>query len=158
MVRPGDTLELDFPVKVVRDSIVHEVRFKDLLGRRTIVSVHMKNNTPSCDRQVASLVGSAAEFAEAGYEVLGLSRDTAGSHARYAAAKGISFPLVSDPTDQFARAADSLVQKTMYGRQFVAPARAIFVLERDGRVLAVAEKADTTNTPAQVRTLLAACP
>lgn len=157
MVGPGDTLQLDFAVKVVRDGAVRELPFRELLGRRTIVSVHMKNNTASCDRQTASLARSAEEFAAAGCDLVALSRDTAGSHLRYAAAKNIRFPLVSDPTDQFARAAGSLVRKTMYGRHFIGPARVIFVIEPDGTVLAVAGKADTDDTAGQVRKLLAAC-
>ena len=54
----------------------------------------------------------------------------------------------------FARAADSLVEKTMYGRSFIGPARAAFVLDRDGTVLAVAEKVDTSDHAAQLREML----
>lgn len=154
MIKPGEKLDLDFPVKAVVDGAVRATTFRELLKRRTIVSVHMKNNTPSCDRQVASLIAEAQALARAGFDVIALSRDTCGSHQRYAAAKGISFTLVSDPEDRFARAAGSLVQKSMYGRQFTGPARAAFVLEPDGTVLAVAEKVDTASHATQLRELI----
>ncbi|MES2697936.1 MAG: redoxin domain-containing protein [Verrucomicrobiota bacterium] len=157
MITPGQTLNLDFRVKAVGPQGaggVREVAFRELLSRRTIVSAHMKNNTPSCDRQVASLVEHAGEFAAAGYDIVAVSRDTSGSHLRYAAAKQVPFTLVSDPKDLWARAADSLVNKMMYGREFIGPARAAWVIEPDGRVLAVMEQVDTSDHAAQVREVI----
>ena len=154
MIKRGEKLDLDFPVKAVVGGAARETTFRALLTRRTIVSVHMKNNTPSCDRQVASLVAHAQEFARAGFDLISVSRDTCGSHQRYAAAKAVPFTLVSDPKDLFAQAAGSLVQKSMYGRQFTGPARAAFVLEPDGTLLAVAEKVDTAEHAAQLLDLI----
>jgi peroxiredoxin Q/BCP len=142
VISPGTQLNLGFRVKVFCDGAVKELAFADLLTRRTIVSIYMRNKTPSCDQQNDSLAAAAAEFDQAGYDVVGVSRDTAASHARYAVAKHISYPLVSDPQDHFARAADALVNKSMYGRRFIGPARAAFILDRDGIVLAVIEKVD----------------
>lgn len=154
MISPGARLALDFRVKIVRRSAIEEVHFGDLLTRRTLVSVYMKNKTPSCDRQTASLAAHAEEFERAGYTLIAISRDTAGSHRRRAAALGSEFTLVSDPDDQFARATDSLVEKSMYGRTFVGPQRAAYVLDRDGTVLAVAEKVDIADHAAQLRALI----
>ncbi len=154
MISPGTRLSLDFPVKIVRGSAIEEVRFGELLTRRTLVSVFMKNKTPGCDRQTASLAAHASEFEQAGYTLIAISRDTAGSHLRRAAALGSGFVWVSDPEDQFARAADSLVEKSMYGRTFIGPQRAAYVLDREGTVLAVAEKVDTADHAAQLRALI----
>lgn len=153
MIAVGEKLELDFPVKVVAGGVAKEVRFRELLQRRTVVSVHMKNNTPSCDRQVAALATEAEALEREGCDVIAVSRDTCGAHARYAKAKGIGFTLVSDPEDRLARAADSLVEKAMYGRTFVGPARVVFVLEADGTVRAI-EKVDTARHGEQVRALI----
>jgi peroxiredoxin Q/BCP len=150
----GQKLDLSFTVNAVQDGVTRTVPFRDLLKRRTIVSVHMKNNTPSCDKQTAGLAEHAASFARAGYDVISLSRDTCGSHERYAKAKRIGHTLVSDPDDQFARAADSIVEKSMYGKKYLGPARAAFVLEKDGTVLAVAEKVDTADHAAQLQALI----
>ena len=156
MVAPGQKINLNFRLKVVRDGVAKEVTFADLLTRRTIVSVYMKNDTPTCDRQTASLAEHAAEFDRAGFNLIALSRDTCGSHDRYATAKKIGYTLASDPKDQFARAADALVEKSMYGRSFVGPARAAFVLDCDGTVLAVATKVDRDDHAAQLRELIEA--
>lgn len=154
MIQSGQKLPLDFTLKIVRDGAQAEVAFADLLTRPTIVSVYMRNNTGSCDRQNDSLAAYAGEFDRRGYNLVALSRDTCGSHVKYAAKKSIAYTLASDPEDRFARAADAVVEKSMYGRTFNGPARAAFVLDRDGTVLAVAEKVDTQDHAAQLHALL----
>jgi peroxiredoxin Q/BCP len=155
VITSGRKLKLNFTLKVVQDNEEKEVVFKDLLTRPTIVSVYMKNNTPGCDRQNDSLAADAAEFDRAGYNVVALSRDTCGSHRKYAAKKGIGYVLASDPDDLFAQATDSVVEKQMYGRTFTGPQRAAYVLAPDGTVLAIAEKVDTKDHAAQLRELIA---
>ena len=154
MIAPGQKLSLGFRLKVLRAGVVKELAFAELLTRRTIVSVYMKNKTPSCDRHNDDLVAHAAAFDRAGYDVIAISRDTCGSHGRYAAAKGIHYTLASDPQDQFARATDSLIEKSMYGRTFVGPTRAAYVLEPDGTVLAVVPKVDPANHAGQLQAVI----
>lgn len=154
MIQPGRKLNTAFSLKIVRDGAAAEVAFQDLLTRPTIVSVYMKNNTGSCDKQNDSLAAHAGEFAARGYNLVALSRDTCGSHLRYAAKKGIAYTLASDPEDRFARAADAIVEKSMYGKTYQGPARAAFVLAPDGAVLAVVEKVVPKDHAAQLHALL----
>jgi peroxiredoxin Q/BCP len=156
VIAPGEKLDLGFRLKVWRDGKAEEVAFSDLLTRSTIVSIYMRNNTPSCDRQNDSLAPYAAEFDRAGYNLVALSRDTCGSHSRYAAARKIGYTLASDPHDRFAQAVDGMVTKSMYGRTFVGPARSAFVLSREGNVLAVLDRVDTANHGAQLSQLIKA--
>jgi peroxiredoxin Q/BCP len=155
MITPGKKLKTNFKLKVVAQGVESEVTFKDLLKRRTIVSVYRKNNTGSCDKQNDSLAAHAAEFTKAGYDLIAISRDTPGSHLKYAVKKKITYTLASDPTDLFAQAADAVVEKSMYGKKYFGPARAAFVLAPDGTVLAVAEKVDTADHAAQLKALIA---
>jgi peroxiredoxin Q/BCP len=155
MISKGHKIDTDFSLKVVQDGVAREVVFRELLTRPAIVSVYMKNNTPSCDRQNDSLVGHAGEFDRLGYHLIALSRDTCGSHVKYAARKGIGYTLASDPDDLFARATDSVIGKMMYGRTFQGPARAAYVIGTDGAVLAVIEKVDTKDHSRQIQAVLA---
>ena len=155
MIQPGQKIDTGFALKVVQDGASRDVLFRDLLTRRTIVSVYMKNNTPSCDRQNDSLAAHAAEFDRLGYDLIAVSRDTCGSHVKYAAKKGLGYTLASDPDDAFARATDSVIEKAMYGRTFRGPTRAAYVIDPDGTVLAVIEKVDTKNHSAQLVSVLA---
>ena len=124
MIVPGRKIDARFPLKIVEHGVLREVEFAALLTRPTIVSVFMKLKTPSCDRQVEALRTQSAGLASAGCNVIALSRDTARAQQRYALAHASSVVFASDPEDRFARATDSLVEKTMYGRVFIGPARA----------------------------------
>jgi len=155
MITAGQKIDLGFTLKVVHRGEVRTAVFGDLIRERpVIVSVYMRNNTGSCDRQVDSLAAHAAEFAALGYGVIAVSRDTGGSHLKYAEKKGIPFILASDPGDAFARATDSLVSKSMYGRTFEGPARAAYVIACDGTVRGVIPKVDTKDHSAQLKALL----
>lgn len=154
MIQSGEKLNTAFALKVVREGVATEVEFGELLTRPTIVSVHMRNNTGSCDRQIDSLAAHASDFEKRGYNLVAVSRDSCGSHIKYAAKKGIAFTLASDPEDRFAKAADAIIEKSMYGRRFEGPARAAFVIAEDGTVLAVAEKVDTSDHATQLHALL----
>lgn len=155
MIAVGARLLLDFPVKVVRGGSVGVVAFRELLTRPTIVSVYMRNRTPSCDRQNDALAAVAGELDRLGVGLVAVSRDTAGSHRRYADEKRISYVLASDPEDRFAAAADAIVEKTMYGRSFRGPARAAFLLSREGVLLAAPVKVEPAGHADQLRELAA---
>lgn len=155
MITTGKKLKTNFKLKVVRAGAEAEVAFKDLLTQPTIVSVYMKNNTGSCDKQNDSLAAHAGEFAKMGYNLVAVSRDTCGSHLKYAVKKKIAYTLASDPDDLFAKATDSMVEKSMYGKTYVGPARAAYVIGTDGTVLAVVEKVDTKDHAAQLKAVLA---
>ena len=86
MIGAGKKIDTQLPFKVFRNGNVEATRLADLLTRRTIISVYMRNNTPGCDRQNNSLAAQAGAFERAGYNLVALSRDTASSHARYRAA------------------------------------------------------------------------
>ena len=154
MISTGQTLDLSLQRPVVRDGQTSTVALSSLLRRRTIVSVYMRNNTGSCDKQIDSLVAAAADLDRLGCDVIAISRDTPASHQKYAAKKKIPFTLVSDPDDGFARAADAVVEKSMYGKTYLEPARAAFIIDKKGKVLAVIEKVDTKDHAKQLKECL----
>ncbi len=155
MIAVGEKLDVSLRLEVVRGGRKEEVALGELLTRPSIVSVYMRNNTGSCDRQVASLANAAPEFDRAGFNVIAISRDTRGSHLKYADKMGVAFTLVSDPEDAFSKSVDAIVEKSMYGRKFFGPARAAYIVKPGGTVSAVIPKVDTADHAAQVREAIA---
>ncbi|HRI82107.1 MAG TPA: redoxin domain-containing protein [Opitutaceae bacterium] len=155
MIQAGQKIPLNVRLNVLQGDDEKQVAINELLTRPTVFSVYMRNNTGGCDKQNDSLVKHAAALAKAGYNLVAVSRDTIASHRKYAAKKGIAYVLASDPEDAFARATDSLVEKSMYGKKFTGPARAAYVVDRDGTVLAVVPKVDTADHGAQLKAVLA---
>lgn len=154
MIKTGAKMDTSFVLKIVQDDEQKEVSFSTLLDKPTIVSVYMKNNTGSCDRQTLSLAEESEWFTQKGYNILAISKDTCGSHKRYATKQGINYTLASDPDYKFAEATDSIVEKKMYGKTFSAPSRSAFVIDTDGTILATIEKIDTKEHASELKTLV----
>ncbi|HKJ44537.1 MAG TPA: redoxin domain-containing protein [Balneolales bacterium] len=143
MVETGDKIDTNFKLKVLSNGNENQVTFNDLLTRPTVVSVYMKNNTSGCDRQNKSLVEYADKIDDLGYNLVALSKDTCGSHKKYADKLGINYVLASDPDYLFSKATDSIVEKKMYGRTYEGPSRSAYVIDTDGKVLGIIKKVDT---------------
>ncbi|MEQ8525246.1 redoxin domain-containing protein [Gracilimonas sp.] len=154
MIEKGAKADFDFTVKAVKNGEEKEVNFTELLDKPAIVSVYMKNNTSSCDRQTKDLADESAWFKEHGYNLVAISKDTCGSHKRYAKKQGIDFTLVSDPDYKFAEATDSIVEKKMFGNEYEAPSRSAFVIDTDGTILGTIEKVNTKEHARELKELV----
>lgn len=146
--------DLNFDVKALVNGEQKKVRFRDLMTGPTVVTVYMKNNTSVCDVQNQSLAAQAEAFAEKGYGIIAVGKDTCAAHATYARKLGIPYILVSDPDMLFAQATDSLVEKSMYGKKYMGPTRSAFVFDAGGRVTGIIEKVDAENHAAELLALI----
>lgn len=154
MISENEVAVLDFPVKALVDGKVEELSFSALLKERNLVSIYMRNNTGGCDCQMRLLTGMQEDLAKRGWNLIAISKDTIGSHGKYADKLGIHYTLVSDPDFAFAKAMDAMVTKKMYGRSFDAPARSSFALDAQGKVLGIIGKVKTKTYDEQVKELL----
>ncbi len=140
MIKRGEKMDTSFELEFVRNGVIEKHPFSELLDRPTIVSVYMKNNTSSCDKQTLSLANHAEWFEKRGIQLIALSKDTCNSHKKYADKIGLSYVLASDPDSRFSEATGSIVEKSMYGKTYLAPSRSAFYLDTDGTVLGIIEK------------------
>lgn len=154
MIQIGNKINTDFELKVVRNGEEQSVQFSELLDKPAIVSVYMKNNTGSCDKQNISLAADQKKFAEKGINLVAISKDTCGSHKKYAEKHGINYILASDPELFFSKATDSIVEKQMYGKSYEGPSRSAFYIDTDGTILGIIEKIDPKNHASELFELI----
>ena len=154
MIKLGETIATKTKLVAVRAGVEAKVAVSELLTRPTVFSIYMRNNTGSCDKQNDSLVAAAGAIEAAGFNLVAVSRDSAAAHVKYAQKKRIVYTLVSDPKYVFAKAADAVVTKAMYGKTYEGPARAAFVIGVDGKVLAVIPKVEAKSHGEQVLAVL----
>ncbi|MBN2068813.1 MAG: redoxin domain-containing protein [Opitutales bacterium] len=157
MISVGQKIDTSISLKVVRNGDVVECVLADLLDRPTIVSVYMRNNTSACDLQNKSLVPLFEQLLSEGVNLIALSKDSCGSHKKYADKLGIRYTLASDPDKKFAEATDSLVEKSMYGKKYLAPSRSAYFIHTDGTVLGVIEKLSPASHAEELLQLVHAC-
>lgn len=147
-------MDTHFELEVVKNGVSQNVAFSALLDRPTIVSVYMKNNTSSCNKQTISLAEEAEWFDKRGIQLVALSKDTCNSHKKYADKMGLSYVLASDPDSLFSEAAGSVVEKSMYGKTYMAPSRSAFYIDTDGTVLGIIEKVTPAEHANELKTLV----
>lgn len=154
MISLGSKPDLSFTVNAVIDGQKKQVVFKDLMTGPTVVTVFMKNNTSVCDLQNQSLAAQEDAFAQKGYKIVSVGKDTCASLIKYAQKLGITYILVSDPDMLFAQATDSLIEKSMYGKKYMGPTRSAYVFDADGVVTGIIEKVNAENHAAELLALI----
>ena len=116
------------------------VSLSDFAGRRVVVYFYSKDNTPGCTRQACAFAGAYAEFEALGTVVIGISRDSAASHAKFAEKHGLPFVLLSDPERQAIEAYGVWQEKKNYGKVSMGVVRSTFIIGPDGIVQKVMPK------------------
>jgi peroxiredoxin Q/BCP len=85
-----------FPTWQLVDQTGATVRSQDLAGRRYLLWFYPKAMTPGCTAEGQGLRDAYASFQAKGVAVFGVSFDTPADNARFVAAEGFPFRLLSD--------------------------------------------------------------
>jgi thioredoxin-dependent peroxiredoxin len=116
------------------------LRLRDFRGRKLVLYFYPKDDTSGCTAEAIAFNGMRNEFAEAGAAILGVSPDSAKSHARFKAKHGLSLDLASDGTKEMLSAYGVWVEKSMYGRKYMGVERTTFLIDANGKVARVWRK------------------
>ena len=151
MLKLGTKPKLNFKVDALLEGKVVQKPLAELLkGQATVVSVYMRNNTSACDKQTKELEKNQQVIGKHGFKVIAVSRDPITSHSKYAQKHGYGFTLVADPEDQFSKAMDAIVEKSMYGKKYLGPARAAYLFDDQGKLLGIISKVDAAKHGEQI--------
>lgn len=132
------------------DELGNEVRVSDYAGRRLVVYFYPKDSTPGCTAEACSLRDGMSDLLAAGYAVVGISADSAASHARFKEKQQLNFPLVADTEKRTIEAFGAWGPKKMAGREYMGIIRTTFVMDGTGKIERVITKVDTKNAAKQI--------
>ena len=111
-----------------------EVRRSDYPGRKIILYFYPKDNTSGCTAQACSLRDGYSELRAAGYEIIGVSRDSAKSHQKFITQHELPFRLIVDSDVQLNELFGTWIEKSMYGRKYMGTERTTFVIDEAGHI------------------------
>ena len=111
-----------------------EVRLSQYPGKRIVLYFYPKDNTSGCTAQACSLRDGYSELREAGYEIIGVSRDSAKSHQGFREKYSLPFRLIADTDVQLNELFGTWIEKSMYGRKYMGTERTTFVIDADHRI------------------------
>ena len=146
MLKPGDRM----PEFEVLDQDGNKVSSKDLTGKRTVVYFYPKDNTSGCTAEACNLRDNYEAPVAQGYNVVGVSKDSAASHRKFADKYELPFTLLSDPSTQMLQAFGAWGEKKMYGKTVMGTIRRTFIFDENGILERVIEKVDTKNHASQI--------
>lgn len=134
----------------VVDQDGNKVSSKDLIGKRTIIYFYPKDNTSGCTAEACNLRDNHAALVARGYNVIGVSKDSAASHRKFADKYDLPFTLLSDTSTQMLQAFGAWGEKKMYGKTVMGTIRRTFIFDENGVLERIIEKVDTKNHASQI--------
>ena len=149
-MKTGDTI----PTLLGVNAQGQEVKSTDFAGKPLIIYFYPKDNTPGCTAEACSLRDGYDSLLNLGYEVIGVSKDSSASHAKFAEKYSLPFTLISDPSTELNQAFGVWQKKKMAGREYMGTVRTTFITDADHRVTHIINKVDTKNAAAQIMKLL----
>lgn len=132
------------------DANGNEVKLSDFAGRKVILYFYPKDNTPGCTAQACSLRDSYAELQAAGYEVIGVSKDSAASHTKFAQKHELPFTLIADTDKTLNEAFGVWREKKMCGKVGMGTVRTTFIIDEQGIIADIIEKVNTKEHSKQI--------
>ena len=118
-----------------------EVSLKDYRGKKVILYFYPKDNTPGCTRQACAFRNAYDGFKKEDIQVIGISKDSIKSHQKFAEKHELPFILLSDPDLVAIKAFDVWKEKKMYGKTALGVVRATYIIDENGIIEKVFEKA-----------------
>ena len=119
-------------------------------GKKFVLYFYPKDDTPGCTAESCDLRDNYQRFIEAGYEVLGVSPDTAAKHQKFIAKYELPFDLIADTDHSVAEAFGVWVEKSMYGKKYMGIARTTFIINESGLIEDIIEKVNTKAHTTQI--------
>lgn len=110
----------------------NQIKSSDYKGRKIILYSYPKANTSGCTAEACSLQAHKAELAEAGYEIIGVSKDRQELQKKFADAQGLEFPLIADTETTLLQKLGCWGEKVACGRKTIGTLRTTYLVNEEG--------------------------
>ena len=123
-------------------------------GKKVILYFYSKDNTSGCTKQACGYGALWPQFAEKGAVVLGVSKDTAESHKKFAEKHSLPFPILADPDHTVLEAYDVWKEKKTGGKISMATVRTTYLIDETGVIIKAKGKVKAAEDPAEMLEVL----
>ena len=143
------------PAFTLPDKDGNLVSLSDFAGKKVVLYFYPRDNTPGCTRQACAFAGAYEDFKKINAVVIGVSKDSAASHQKFAEKYGLPFLLLSDPELAAIQAYGVWQEKKLYGKAGMGVVRSTFVIDENGLLEKIMMKAKPDTNAADVLNYLA---
>lgn len=124
----------------------------DYKGKKLVIFFYPKASTPGCTWEACNLRDNYAELQAKGYELLGVSADSAERQQKFMDKNKLPFPLLADENKEVLMAFNVWGPKKFMGRTYDGIHRSTFVIDENGILTDVITKVKTKDHAAQILT------
>jgi peroxiredoxin Q/BCP len=121
-----------------------------LRGKPIVLYFYPKDDTSGCTAEAIAFDALRDKFDAAGAVVLGMSPDSAASHAKFKRKHDLSLTLAADESKATLEAYGVWREKSMYGRKYMGVERTTFLIDAAGRVARVWRKVKVAGHAGEV--------
>lgn len=104
-------------------------------AKYVVIYFYPKDNTPGCTTESIGFQANLENFTSNDAVVIGISRDSATSHDKFACKYDLKFSLLADTDSKICNAFDVIKEKNMFGKIGHGIERSTFILDTDGNIL-----------------------
>ena len=126
------------------------VSLKDFAGKKVVLYFYPKDNTPGCTRQACAFAQNYGEFKNRDVAVIGVSKDSAASHVKFAEKHDLPFILLSDTELQAIQAYDVWKEKKVCGKVGMGVVRTTYVIDEQGIIEKAMPKVKPDTNAAEI--------
>ena len=141
---------LKAPDFTLNDKDGKPVSLSDFLGKKVVLYFYPKDNTPGCTRQACAFAAAHEGFRAKDVVIIGVSRDSAASHQKFAKKYDLPFILLSDPELQAIQAYGVWQEKKLYGKVSMGVVRTTFIIDEQGNIEKVMPKVKPDTNAAEI--------
>ena len=142
------------PEFTLPDKDGNPVSLSDFAGKKVVLYFYPRDNTPGCTRQACAFAAAYEDFKAMDAAVIGVSKDSAASHQRFAEKHGLPFVLLSDPELTAIQAYGVWQEKKLYGEVSMGVVRTTFIIDEQGRIEKVMPKVKPDTNAAEILSYL----
>ena len=128
----------------------NSISLNDFKGKKVILYFYPKDMTPGCTVESCNLRDSYADLTKKGFDVIGVSADSAERHLKFIAKHELPFHLIADEDKVVLNAYGVWGPKKFMGREYDGIHRTTFVIDENGILEAIFTKVKTKNHTAQI--------
>lgn len=127
-----------------------EISLDKFKGKKLILYFYPKDDTPGCTAEACNFNDNIELLNNNGFEVVGVSKDSAAKHLKFIARYNLAFNLIADTEHVIMEAYGTWKEKKMFGKKYMGTDRTTFVISTEGIIEKIFSKVNTKKHTEQI--------
>ncbi|WP_421750557.1 thioredoxin-dependent thiol peroxidase [Croceimicrobium sp.] len=126
------------------------IKLSDFKGKKVVLYFYPKDDTPGCTAEACNFRDNYQTLKDKGFELIGVSADTAQKHQKFANKYELPFALIPDTEKEVIQAYGVWGLKKFMGREYDGIHRETFVIDEEGKIAKIYLKVKTKEATEQI--------